>query len=178
MSATKNNDWYIIYRNKSICEYLYGILQKLNTPYYSTASVIEESDEQDLIKKDYESIKRLIFIQPAESATQFINKLKSEFGVTVTPYKDCMTGEIAKVGDTEMQRFIKLSRNDPDSIEILKDCFNKFSDRPRVRVKAGPYEGLEGHLVRIRRDRKVVISLGVNAISISGIHFSLLELIK
>ncbi|MBR6105764.1 MAG: hypothetical protein IKP81_12005 [Paludibacteraceae bacterium] len=103
--------------------------------------------------------------------------MKTEFGLVLVPYMDCMTGEVAKVGNEEMLRFIKLSKNNPDSIKILKDSFDKFNDKPSVRVKSGPYEGLEGRLVRIRRDRKVVISLGNSAISISGIEFSLLEII-
>ena len=171
----KESDWYIIYRNRNNYEYLFKILQKHDIPYYTAVSMVEEYKGDEIVNKEYESIKNLIFIQLSESGSLFFNKLKTDFGIDIIPYIDCMTGEPAKVGNDEMERFIMLSKNDPDSIEILKDRFEKFCDRPRVRVKAGPYEGLEGRLVRIRRDRKVVISLGTNAISISGIHFSLLD---
>lgn len=47
-----------------------------------------------------------------------------------------------------------------------------------MRVTAGLFEGIEGYVVRIRRDRKLVVQLyGIIAIAISGIHHSLLEII-
>lgn len=176
-SGIKNNFWFILYRRKDFCEYLFKLLRQESVPYYSVSSTGEDSTGEEFVKKEYESIKNLIFIKPFEPVNQFLNKLKTEFGLVLIPYMDCMTGEVAKVGNEEMLRFIKLSKNNPDSIEILKDSFDKFNDKPSVRVKSGPYEGLEGRLVRIRRDRKVVISLGNSAISISGIEFSLLEII-
>ena len=171
----KNTYWYIIYRRKDFCEYLFKFLDQKSIPYYSVSTAAEDTAGEESIKKEYDSIKNLIFIKPFEPVNQFLDKLKIESGIVLIPYMDCMTREVAKVENEEMLRFIKLSKNNPDSIEILKDNFEKFSDKPRVRVKSGPYEGLEGRLVRIRRDRKVVISLGNSAISISGIEFSLLE---
>lgn len=172
-----NKDWYILYKNKTNCEYLQKILQKTGVSYYNATSIVEECDGEQIIRKEYDSIKNLIFIQPCELVHQYLNRIKTDFGLEVIPYNDCMTGNIASVCDEEMQRFIMLCKKEPESIEILKDKFEKFKDKPCVRIKAGPYEGLEGRLVRIRRDRKVVISLGTNAISISGVHFSLLEFI-
>lgn len=171
----KDSPWYILYKNKTNYDFLIKVLKKEQVNYYSPTFFIGENDKEQVEEKEYESIKNLIFIQPICSIHGLFNRVESEYGIRPIPYNDCMTGDVACVCDTDMQRFIKLCSAEPQSVKLLKDRFEKFNDRPHVRVKSGPYEGLDGRLVRIRRDRKVVISLGSSAVSVSGIHFSQLE---
>jgi len=62
--------------------------------------------------------------------------------------------------------------------EFLPDAYRRFESCPKVRVKAGPFEGLEGRVFRIRHDRKLIIQLDDMAVAISGIHHTLLEIVE
>ena len=82
------------------------------------------------------------------------------------------------VRESDMLNFIQVTKLCNENILYLKDNIDKFKTHPKVRVIAGHFEGVEGYVVRIRRDRKLVIQLhGIIAIAISGIHHSLLEII-
>ena len=78
-----------------------------------------------------------------------------------------------------MTSFMLVAATHDEELIYLKDSFEKFTQHEKVQVMGGLFEGLEGHVVRIRRDRKVVVSIyGVAAIAISGIHSSLLKKIN
>ena len=77
-----------------------------------------------------------------------------------------------------MQKFrLVLSKHNGD-VKILRDSYAKFCKNQLVRVKAGDFEGIEGRVVRVLRDRKLVIALGSMAVAISGIDRSLFEPIE
>ncbi len=66
-----------------------------------------------------------------------------------------------------------------EDLIYLNDSIGKFSTNDRVRVIGGHFENFEGYVVRIRRDRKLVVSIqGVVAVAISNIHPSLLRKIE
>ena len=57
-----------------------------------------------------------------------------------------------------------------------------MNDRPeyhegdRVRVTDGPFKGAEGHIRRIRRDRRLVVTIpGIVAVATTYIHPALLK---
>lgn len=91
---------------------------------------------------------------------------------------DLGTKEPIIIPDTDMRYFITVTSSYQDELIYLNDSIEKFSNYDKVRVTGGLFEGIEGYFVRIRKDRKVVISLnGIAAVAISGIHHSLIETI-
>ena len=61
--------------------------------------------------------------------------------------------------------------SEPERITFLRDPFVKFSkDHVKLRVLTGIMAGQEGYVVRILRDRQLVMDLGGYAVAISNVH--------
>lgn len=93
-------------------------------------------------------------------------------------YKNVSTGQPTIVSDAELQRFRRVLEARSLHTEFLPDGYHRFEGCPKVRVKAGMFEGLEGRVFRIRHDRKLVINIDNIAVAISGIHHTLLEVVE
>ena len=56
-------------------------------------------------------------------------------------------------------------------ITFLRDPFVKFAqNHTKLRVLSGFFQGQEGYIVRIDRDRQLVFSFGGYAVAIRGVH--------
>ena len=51
-SGIKNNFWFILYRRKDFCEYLFKLLRQESVPYYSVSSTGEDSTGEEFVKKE------------------------------------------------------------------------------------------------------------------------------
>lgn len=165
--------WYVVYKIRNSSKRLLDDLDKKGIEYYVPMHYTERLNEEGtmMVEAQETSINNIIFIQTKNDILQLVRQIEG----LLSPMKDTMTHKPATIPDTEMNRFIKIQQTRPSDVFLLKDPYSKFTSKTKVRVKAGLFEGIEGRLVRIRRDRKVVISLGIMAVAISGIHFSLLE---
>ena len=93
--------------------------------------------------------------------------------------RDLVTNEPIIIPQQQMTNFMLVTGTHSDDLIYLNDPFEKFSQHEKVQVSGGLLEGMEGHVVRIRRDRKVVVSIyGVVAVAVSGIHPPLLKRIN
>lgn len=82
------------------------------------------------------------------------------------------------VPDKAMQDFIQISRVMADDVLYLKDITSKLSAGQKVRVKNGPFKGVEGVVLRVKRSRRVVVDFpGVLAIATTYVQPQDLELI-
>lgn len=74
----------------------------------------------------------------------------------------------AVIPDDQMQAFIWLTSEDNDVTYLGEPKDIKLGDK--VKVIDGPFKGLEGHVKRIKKDRKFVLSIGnIAAFVIEGI---------
>ena len=75
-----------------------------------------------------------------------------------------------------MQAFIWLTSEDKELTYLGDPKDIKLGDK--VKVTDGPFKGLEGHVKRIKKDRKFVITIGtIAAFVIEGISHKDIELI-
>ena len=82
----------------------------------------------------------------------------------------------APIDEREMAVFILVTSASPDTYEILGPDDPKYHSGQLVRVTAGPFEGLEGRVRRIKKDRRLVITIsGVVAVATVHIDPRLLE---
>jgi len=82
------------------------------------------------------------------------------------------------VPDKAMEDFIRVSRIMADEVLYLKDITSRLHEGQKVRVKSGPFEGIEGVVMRIKRSRRVVVELpGILAIATTYISPTELEII-
>ena len=166
-------DWYIVYKGKSVRNTLQENLQQAGVGYFIPSQTMEKYEGDRMVEHEKPVLNNLVFIQTDDNIfhlARTIDGLKS-------PYLNCSTGRPAVVRDGEMQRFKQVIAMKNVHARFLPDNIDRFSSCPKVRVRAGEFEGVEGYVFRIRGDRKLVIALGDMAVSISGIHHTLLELI-
>lgn len=82
----------------------------------------------------------------------------------------------AAIPQREMEIFRLVVSSGADGLEYMPDDPDRFHSGDRVRVTAGPLAGAEGHIVRIRGDRRLVVSVrGVCAVATTYIPQCLLE---
>lgn len=63
------------------------------------------------------------------------------------------------VPDKAMEDFIQVSMVMSDDILYLKDITAKLRQGQKVRVVNGPFKGIEGTVIRIRRSRRIMVEL-------------------
>ena len=78
---------------------------------------------------------------------------------------------MAAIPDAQMQPFCQYMQLASTQIQILTKPIDQYAKgQIRLRVLTGLFAGQEGYLVRIARDRKLVIDFGGLAVAIGGVH--------
>ena len=84
---------------------------------------------------------------------------------------NCSTGKPASISDSLMQPFMAVMKNEPERVTFLRDPFVKFAkDHVKLRVLTGLFKGQEGYVVRILRNRQLVMDFGGYAVAINNVH--------
>ena len=82
------------------------------------------------------------------------------------------------VPDKAMEDFMTISRTMSDEVLYLKEVSAKLREGQKVRITEGPFKGVEGIVVRIKKSRRVMVELpGMFAITTNYIPLQELELI-
>lgn len=82
----------------------------------------------------------------------------------------------AAIPDREMAVFRFVVTAGRQGLTLLGDDRPEYHEGDRVVVTGGPFKGAEGHIKRIKRDRRLVVSIkGVVAVATTYIHPSLLR---
>lgn len=82
------------------------------------------------------------------------------------------------VPDKQMQDFIQISRVMSDDVLYLNDITSRLREGQRVRVLEGPFKGVEGVVMRVKRSRRVIVDFpGLLAIATTYIQAQHLELL-
>lgn len=85
--------------------------------------------------------------------------------------KNCSTRTVAVISNAQMQPFMQVAQIEPDRIRFLLRPFTYYAqNHTLLRITSGPMAGLEGYVVRIARDRRLVMDVGGMSIALSGIH--------
>ena len=127
------------------------------------------------IRKLVPAIHNLVFIH---STRKKIDEIK-EMNAATLPLRYIMDRETRQpivIPEIQMQNFIAVAGNYNEQVIYLPavDALVKKGDR--VRITGGIFEGVEGVFVRIKGDRRVVVSIqGVMAVGTAFIHPSLIE---
>jgi transcription antitermination factor NusG len=82
------------------------------------------------------------------------------------------------VPDKAMEDFIKISLTMSDEILFLKEVSQKLREGQKVRIVDGPFKGVEGTVVRIKKSRRVMVELpGMLAVTTNYIPLQELEIL-
>ena len=126
-----------------------------------------------MVKRLVPSIHNLIFINLTPSGMREYRE------TTAMPVRYIMDREKHKpitVPNDEMENFIRVAGTYDEKLIYLTPEPGDFSEGERVRIIGGQFAGAEGIFVRIKRDRRVLISIpGVVAVATTHVHLSMLE---
>lgn len=130
--------------------------------------------------------RKIKVLRPAINNLIFIfataEQMKEYKETSALPIRYIMNHETHKplvVPTKQMQDFIAVAGTLNEQVLYLEPDLSSFTKGDRVRVTGGIFEGAEGHFLRIRGDRRVVVCIpGVAAVATAFIHPSLVEKIS
>ena len=135
----------------------------------------EERDGK-MVKHLVPSVHNLIFVHATPAV------MKEYKATTAMPVRYIMNRETRRpitVPAREMDNFIKVAGTYDPKLVWLDSEPGDFARGDRVRVLGGVFAGAEGVLVRVKGDRRVVVSVeGVIAVATTFIHPSMIEKIE
>ena len=127
------------------------------------------------IRKLVPAIHNLIFIR---STRRKIDEIK-EVNATTLPLRYIMDRETRQpiiIPEAQMRYFIAVAGNYDQQIIYLPSEESGAQKGDRVRITGGVFEGVEGTFLRVKGDRRVVVSIqGVMAVATAFVHPSLIE---
>ena len=133
-----------------------------------TSKVKSEDQSSGKPTEGRPTISGLIFIQ---GKTKVIKKYLWERFPQYHLVNDCSTRKAAVIPDSVMQPFMRIANTDPSRIRFLVNPLTHYAEgNTLVEIMTGPLAGLQGYIIRIDRDRKLVIGVGDMTVAIGGVH--------
>lgn len=146
-------------------------LEKDNRKYFihtSVKYVPKRGTGKGVKEKTVQTVSGLIFLKGSAVEVQ---KYLDENLPSHRLCKNCSTGEVAEIPNSQMEPFMRIVKTDSDRIRFLLRPFIYYSkNRTLLRIVSGDYAGLEGYVIRMARDRKLVMNIGGMSVAIGGIH--------
>lgn len=141
---------------------------------HRTVRYKQKPNGKGVMKEEKPTVSGLVFLQGET------NQLKSFLMHNFPQYylvNDCSTGKPATIADSLMRPFMKIMEEGPERVTFLRDPFIKFAkDHVKLRVLTGLLKGQVGYVVRILRDRQLVMDFGGYAVAISNVHLEDFEI--
>ncbi len=163
--------WCYIFVHNQKVKYIESLLEQDGVTHFihkTIKYVPRHRNRGGMREVEAPSVSGLIFLQGHPKLLQdYLNR-------NVSPYrlcKNCSTGEVATIPCSQMEPFMRIAEAEPDRLRFLLRPFVYYSrNRTLLRITSGDYAGLEGYVIRIARDRKLVMDVGGMAVAIAGVH--------
>lgn len=178
MTDTKTNQWFALKTKYCREQIVHKHLTEQSIECFIPMKykiIIKDEQKQRILEP---AIHNIVFVNSTRTILDDYIIQKGRF-YSVQYIRNLVTNEPIIIPQQQMTNFMLVAGTYLDDLIYLNDGFEKFVYHEKVQVTGGLLEGMEGHIVRIRKDRKVVISIyGVVAVAVSGIHPSLLKKIN
>lgn len=162
--------WSYLFVHHSKVKSLEEQLEKDNRTCFvhRTVRYFQKPGKQKVRSREVPTVSGLVFLQGYPGKTQ--SYLDERF-----PYlhlcKNCSTGRVAVIPDSQMRPFMRVSETSPERVRFLLHPFHYYArNRILLRITSGELAGLEGYVMRIDRDRRLVMDVGGLSVAISGVH--------
>ena len=135
---------------------------------HKTIRYFKRTERHRVQHQEVPTISGLVFLQGEAAA--LAKYLDDRF-----PYlhlcKNCSTGRYAEIPDSQMQPFMRVCETSPERIRFLLHPFHYYArNHIKLRITTGDLAGLEGYVIRIDRDRRLVMDVGGISVAIAGVH--------
>ena len=108
-----------------------------------------------------------------------ILKIRDRFFGKLYLYADRETKKPSVIPDKELETFRIVCSSCDTGLEFLGDNPEKYMKGDKVHVLDGPFKGAEGYVIRIKKDRRLVVTIsGLVAVATSFIPMELLEKVE
>lgn len=120
-----------------------------------------------------EVIRSLLFVRCNENT---LNHFLTAHPQGLSLYRMAASRQPAVIRDREMEVFRFVVTAGHQGLELLGDDRPEYHMGDRVVVTDGPFKGAEGHIKRIKKDRRLVVTIpGIVAVATAYIHPSMLK---
>lgn len=135
---------------------------------HRTVRYFKKLGKQKVQHRDMPTVSGLVFLQgfPEEIQAYLDNNFPHAHLC-----KNCSTGKVAEIPDSQMQPFMRVNKTAPERIRFLLKPFHYYArNRILLRITSGELAGLEGYVIRIDRDRRLIMDAGGISVAIAGVH--------
>ena len=128
-------------------------------------------------KKLIPAINNLVFVYwTREKIDSYIRSFADARPVNY--YWDRTTNAPLTIPDKDMENFIAVASTLDEDLVFLTEVSDKLREGQNVKVKEGPFKGVEGKIVRIRKSRRILVELpGMLAVASTYVAPEELEII-
>ena len=141
-----------------------------NVPHFvhKTVRYYKKRAKHGVQRQELQTVSGLVFLQG--NAKELQEYLNWNFPNTYL-CKNCSTGKAAVIPDSQMRPFMRINETEPDRIRFLLKPFHYYArNRVLLRISSGDLAGLEGYVIRIDRDRRLIMEVGGMSVAIAGVH--------
>ncbi len=173
MLHIKNREWYAIRVTYGREMKLKKLLDPLQIENFIPMCYQMDAEKQTRILVP--AIHNLIFIKSSRIELDQI-KIQVENCTPMRYIIDPSTHLPMIVSETAMRNFIAVASMIDEDLIYLDPCKSNFTQGDRVRITEGLFAGVEGEIRRIKRNRRVVVSIrGIVAVATAFIEPAFLE---
>ena len=141
---------------------------KLKCFVHRTVRYKDKPDGKGVVKTEKPTVNGLVFLQGTTNQLRTFLKLNFPQYYLVN---NCSTKKPASIPDSVMQPFMAVMQNEPERLTFMREPFERFAkDHVRLRVLTGLFKGQEGYVVRVKRDRQLVMNIGGFAVAVNNVH--------
>ena len=141
---------------------------------YTPMQTVEQYERGQLSYVEKQLIPSLLFVRCSED---WLVKFKHEHNADFMYYAEPESSRPGAIPDSEMRSFILVTSADAGrDVKYFGADAPEYRTGDRVRVTGGIYASAEGYIKRIKKDRKLIVSVtGVAVVAVSYIHPDFLE---
>ena len=161
----KNIKWYVLFaangKAAKFCDYLKVADIEYFYPMFYHKRRIRNSERTTRVLQPI--FRNLLFVKSDKSKLDpILKEIKLDFGITSDLYYRYRNGEERKiviVPDTDMRNFMVVVGAVEEPVIYFSNEEVNLEKGTRVRINGGVFAGVEGIFVRVKGDRRVVVSL-------------------
>ena len=172
--SPEGQHWYAlkVFYNRVV--YLKSLIEPEGIETYVPLQTEEQFEGGRLVYVEKQLIPSLLFVRCSED---WLVKFKDRHNADFMFYAEAGSRKPGPIRDDEMRSFILVtSAGAGRNVKYFGADAPEYRTGDRVRVIDGIYKGAEGYIKRIKKDRKLVVSVtGVAVVAVSYIHPSFLE---
>ena len=148
-------------------------LDELGVSCFVPMRVVKRMVGERLVKREVPSVHNLVFVRCTRA---WLTEYKQHTELPVRYVMDRERHAPLVIPDGQMASFIAVAGSGSEDVVYLQPNEQALQRGDRVRIVAGLFAGAEGVLLRVKGDRRVVVSIaGLVTVATAFVHPSLIE---